>query len=312
MLAPNRAQVYRALEALARDYGLDYFAYPVRYESGEYVFPKLIDRNIQSTDRVLMIGAGVHANEVAGPATLSTYGPEILECARSRGIKVILYPLRNPSAFGVPGKRYNTDEVDDQVQVGNNDFVRYELPDGRIVDDLRDSNVFRSWGWSSEERFQVTLPPETRLMHMLLREDPLVQVRAALDLHQDHITPEPFSLSYHYAFGDVSTYKPVIQNLEQIIPIARRRLIGAGYRGVTESGQVTRNAASQAIRTDDSGFLVRHDGSWTDLIWRIGESQGRRIHCITPETTGATPLDLACRVNLIWIYGIIDVIAEEA
>lgn len=308
MQVPNREQIYAALEALAREYDLDYLAYPLHHATGEYVFPKLIARNIQPQDKVLMLGAGVHGNEVAGPATLVMYGPEIMEHAHSRGIKVILYPLRNPSAFGIPGKRYNIDETDDAVPVGNNDFVRYELPDGRIVDDLRDSNVFTSWGWSSEARYKVALPPETRLMHTLLRSDPLAQVQAAIDLHQDYYTSEPFPLAYHYAFGDVSSYKSITQELEKTIPIARRRLISAGYLGVTESGQMTRNAASQALRTDENGFLVRHDGSWTDLIWRIGESQARRIHCITPETTGATLLDLACRVNLIWIFGIIDLV----
>jgi hypothetical protein len=309
MQAPNREQIYTALETLAREYDLDYVECPLRYASGEYVFPKLIARNIQPQDKVLMLGAGVHGNEVAGPATLVIYGSEIVERAHSRGIKIILYPLRNPSAFGTPGKRYNIDETDDAVPVGNNDFVRYELPDGRIVDDLRDSNVFKSWGWASERRYNVALPPETRLMHTLLRGDPLMQVRAAIDLHQDYITPEAFPLAYHYAFGDVSSYRSIIQELEKIIPIARNQLIGAGYAGMTESGQFTRNAASQAIRTDENGFLVRHDGSWTDLIWRIGESQARRVHCITSETTGATPLDLACRVNLIWIFGIVDLVA---
>ncbi len=303
-------EIYRRLELLRSD-DIDILYYPLHYHRVQCVFPKIVSRGIQPSDRVVMLGAGVHANETAGPITLARYGQDVIRHAHSKGLKIICYPLRNPSGYGIPGKRYNIDSDDHAVEVGNNDFVRYRLADGSIVDDLREGNAFASWGWASDPQFRVQLPPETRLMHDLLRQDPLDAVRAAIDLHQDWITKGVSALAYHYAFGDVAVYQPIVREIESIVPIARRRPIGAGYPGRVNE-EVTRDAPEQALVSDDDGFIVRHDGTWTDLLFRIGESQARRIHCVTPETTGATPLDIACQVNLLWIYGIMDLVANQA
>lgn len=65
-------------------------------------------------------------------------------------------------------------------------------------------------------------------------------------------------------------------------------------------------ANGKGVKSDANGFIVRHDGSLTDLLWRIGVR-----HCITVETTGATSLDRACAVNLAWIFGISDIVKKE-
>ncbi len=310
VLPLSLGEIYRHLE-LVRSDDIDIHYYPLQYHHGEYLFPKIISRGIKPSDRVIMLGAGVHANEVAGPITLARYGQDIIRYAESKDLKVVCYPLRNPSSFGIPGKRYNIDSDDDAVAVGNNDFVRYRLPDGRIVDDLRDSDAFASWGWASDLSFHVELAPETCLMHDLLRQDPLDAVWAAVDLHQDWIMQDAPPLAYHYAFGDVSAYRSIVQDIERLVPIARGKRIGAGYRGWV-NGRPTRDAPDQALSSDDGGFIIRHDGTWTDLLFRIGESQKRRIHSVAVETTGATPLYIACQVNLIWIYGIMDLVAAHA
>jgi hypothetical protein len=304
-------EIYRHLDLLRSD-DIEIHYYPLHYRRGDYRFPKIISREIGLSDRIVMIGAGVHANEIAGPLTFARHGRDIIRYAQSRGLRIICYPLRNPSGYGIPGKRYNIDSEDDAVVVGNNDFVRYRLPDGRIVDDLRGTNIFTSWEWTSDPQFHVPLPSETRLMHDLLRQDPLGSVQAVVDLHQDWITKGAPPLAYHYAFGDVAVYQPIVREIEKLVPIARHRRIGAGYRGLAADGRPTRESPEQALSSDDNGFICRHDGTWTDLLFRIGESQGRRIHCVTPETTGATPLEIACQVNLIWIYGIMDLVAGEA
>ncbi len=303
--------IYRRLDLL-RSKDTDVVYYPVRYQRGTWLFPKILSKRVEPSDKVVMIGAGVHANETAGPLTLAWYGQDIIHYAAGKGLRVIWYPLRNPSGYGIPGKRYNVDSDDDEVAAGNNDFVRYRLADGRFVDDLRDSNVFASWGWASNPEFQVPLPPETRLMHDLLKQDPLGSVQAVIDLHQDWITKAAAPLAYHYAFGDVTVYEAIVRQIEKVVPIARHQHIGAGYHGLTADGQPTRDAPDQALVSDDNGFIRRHDGSWTDLLFRIGESQGKRIHCVTPETTGATSLEIACQVNLIWIYGLMDLVADGA
>ncbi len=299
------------IEALGQMPGVKVAWYPLAYHGGDFAFPRVSSMPIEPGDKVLMIGAGVHADETSGPITLARFGPAIIERAHSKRVKLILYPLRNPSGFGIPGKRYNIDTPDREVLVGNNDFLRYRLADGTIVDDLHMRHEFESWGWASDPEFGVPLPLETQLMHELLRQAPLEQVRGVLDLHQDTITPNAPARAYHYAFGRLTRYAPIVRQIEQCVPLWQNQPISAGYAGVNAKGQVTRAAPGRALCTDDNGFIVRHDGSWTDLMHRVAESQGRSIHSVSAETTGITPLDLACRVNLIWVYGLIDLIAEE-
>ncbi len=311
MLTENKVtaldEIYRCSESLKQLGDVDLLWYPLRYRSGDYRFPKLISKDIRPSDKVCMIGAEVHGNEIAGPTTIARHGKAIIERAHSKGIKLIIYPLRNPSGYG--RKRYNIDCDDNEVETGNDDFLRYLLRDGRIVDDLQANDSFASWLWSSDPQLRVRLQPETRLMHDLLKQDPLHQVRAVIDLHQDYISNQASSFAYHYAFGDLQTYHPIVREIEKIVPVWRDDWIGAGYRGTTEDGTITLD--SHARQSDADGFIVRHDGTWTDLMFRLGESQDRRIHCVTVETTGATPLNAACEVNLKWIYGILDLVERE-
>jgi hypothetical protein len=58
------------------------------------------------------------------------------------------------------------------------------------------------------------------------------------------------------------------------------------------------------VRSDVNGFIVRYDGTFTDFYHRIGVT-----HSIATETSGATPVEDACRVNLIWITGVMELIA---
>jgi hypothetical protein len=108
--------------------------------------------------------------------------------------------LGNPSGFE-NGLRYN---IDGNVgQGGNNDFLRYELSDGRVVDDRVGGDEFERWCWSSDKRLGITLPAETQLMHKLLKQDPLQQISACIDLHQDYNISESGPAAYHYAFVDL-------------------------------------------------------------------------------------------------------------
>jgi hypothetical protein len=121
-------------------------------------------------------------------------------------------------------------------------------------------------------------------------------VRAALDLHQDLLTEAAPPAAYHYAFGDFSRYRAIVEELRAIIPIFAHTALDAGYAHSTQPTPTS----------DADGFILRHDGSLSDLFHRLGAE-----HSITAETTGATPLDLACRVNLIWIRGLIELIGPS-
>lgn len=260
--------------------------HPLSYRAGSWELLRVASARIASDDDVLLIQAGIHGDEIAGPIALATQLGPIFDRAGDAGIKLIIYPLANPSGFEL-GSRYNADQREAPAS-GNNDFLRYELEDGRIADEVPVGGAFRRWIWSSDPSAGATLPAETALLHTLLARDPLDRVRAALDLHQDRITPGAPPAAYHYAFGELARYASIVSGIEQLIPLWSDRVIEAGY------GQ------GMSAISDARGFLVRHDGSFGDLFHRLGAE-----HAITVETTGATPLELACWVNMCWIDGLI-------
>jgi hypothetical protein len=245
------------------------------------MFPRLASR---WGGPVLMIGAGVHGDEVAGPLSIATHAEAIVGRARACDVRLILYPLRNPSGYGT--SRYNVDG-----ERPNNDCLRYVLEDGTVAEELAENQAFTEWRWASQ------VPAETRVMLGLLHEEPLAEVRGVLDLHQDHLSEGAPPRAYHYAFGDVSRYASIIESVGRVVPLWANQWIGAGE--------------PDARLSDAQGFIVRHDGSWPDLMYRIGHSHGREIHAVTVETTGPTPLAAACEVNRLWILGLIDLLAAD-
>jgi len=263
--------------------------YKLRYKNGAYEFFKIISKRIKPKDKIILIRAGIHGEEIAGPLTILNYINRIIDYAHKRNIKVIIYPLGNPSGFEI-GARYSTDNVLSKSSDVNNDFLRYELEDGKIVDDIQGGNKFKNWHWSSDKKLGLKLALENELMHRLLKKDPLVQVVAVIDLHQDYITENVGSAAYYYSYGNLASYKKIIEKIKKIVPILKNKYISAGE--------------PSPMKSDENGLIVRHDGSLTDLFYRLGAK-----YSVTVETIGVTPIKKACKVNLIWIFGILDLIA---
>jgi len=266
----------------------------LKYKNGKFKFVRIFPKKINKKDRIFFISAGIHGNEVSGPITILKHLQRIYDYAKKSGLKLIIYPLLNPSGFEI-NYRYNIDR--DKGVFGNNDFIRYELEGGRIVDDLRDKNEFKKWYWSSDKRFNIRLPEEVKLAHGLLKKEPLKQVVAALDLHQDYITSTRVTATYAYAFGNLKKYAKIVDKLRKTIPVFENKLIGAGY---------SVSNPEDYLRSDKNGIINRHDGSITDLLYRLGAK-----HSITVETTGRTPIEVACMVNLVWITGVMDLITKK-
>ncbi|WP_419656687.1 putative fusion protein (N:peptidase-C:desuccinylase) [Desulfosarcina variabilis str. Montpellier] len=252
-------------------------------------FYRIISRGAKPNDRFMLIRAGIHGDEVAGPLTIIRYFNRIFDYAHKRGVKLIVYPLGNPAGYDAR-QRYNTDNGEESG--ANNDFVRYELDSGNRVDDIRRGAKFKRWYWSSDSRLHLNLPAETGLMHHLLRRDPLENIVAALDLHQDNISRTDMAAAYHYAFGDLPVYGRIVEAIRKTVPILSHKVIRAGQ--------------ASGMRTDKDGFIVRHDGTLGDLLYRLGVA-----YPVTAETTGNTPIDLACQVNWLWIKGLIDLVAKK-
>ena len=264
--------------------------YKLHYKGGNYDFLRIASKSINSQDNVILICAGIHGEETAGPLTILNFINEIVDYIHQNNLKCVIYPLINPSGFK-NCTRYNIDN--DRGEYGNNDFLRYEIKKGILVDDLTKSKngSFKKWYWSSDKKLGLKLPQETVLMHKVLKNDPLSKVIAVLDLHQDYISDAP-SAAYQYTFGDNSVYNDIINKIKKIIPLYKNKNIEAGE--------------ASPIRSDNQGFIKRHDGSLTDLVYRLGVK-----HCITVETTGKTPLKTAQEVNLIWIFGVVDILHKN-
>ena len=260
--------------------------YRLKYNKGLFWFWKIRSKKIEPKDKVVLIRAGIHGDEIAGPATVLKYINQIIDYAHSREIKIIIYPLGNPSGYQL-NTRYNIDG-----EKNNNDFVRYELPDGSFTDDLKEDDKFKKWYWSSDKKLGLKLPRETSLMHRIIKKDPLKQIVGAIDLHQDYITPDAKPTAYQYPFGDLKNYETIISKISKIIPLLKNTEISAGEPSATIS--------------DEDGSIVRHDGVLADLFCQLGAK-----YAITVETTGVTPIKKAHQVNLIWIYGIIDLVRSE-
>ena len=261
----------------------------LKHRTTGYDFCRIASHGIGENDKVMLIRAGVHGDEVAGPLTILKYFQRMFDYAHKRGVKLIVYPLANPSGFDAR-QRYNNDA--DEGSRANNDFLLYELDNGDLRDDLGHGGKFRRWYWSSDLRLHRELPAETALMHYLLKRDPLPSIVASLDLHQDTISPIDRPGAYHYGFGDLSAYGRIVDAIRNAVPVLANRVISAGQ--------------SSGMRTNHQGFIVRHDGTLGDLMHRLGVK-----HAISPETTGKTPLDMACQVNWLWIKGLIDLSAKK-
>ena len=262
----------------------------LKYRTSGYDFFRIASRDIKQNDKILLIRAGIHGDEAAGPLTIIQYFNRIFDYAHKRGVKLIIYPLGNPAGYDTK-QRYNTDYSEGSG--ANNDFVLYELENGKLLDDIGRGAKFKRWYWSSDRRLNHELPTETVLMHEFLKRDPLESIVASLDLHQDSISPINRAATYHYAFGDLSVYGRIVEAINKTVPVIAHKMISAGqFRG---------------MRTNKEGFIVRHDGTLGDLLYRLGVK-----YSVTPETTGKTPLDRACLVNWLWIKGLIDLSAKKS
>lgn len=299
----HKQYIKQIVQKLQKIPGVRFCAYGLNYKKGNYLFPRLQSAVIKKNDKVILLAAGVHGEEISGPLTILNHLAEIIEQIHENGFKFICYPLRNPSGFE-KGQRYNVDK--DRGTAGNNDFLRYRLKDGSITDDLKDKNVFKKWYWSSDKRLTVSLPAETKLLHFLLKKDLKKKIIACLDLHQDYLTPKIKAGAYHYAFGKNDMYAPIITKIKKVVPVLSDMWIGAGYNISQKEASKKIIKPEEAMLSDKLGFIDRHDGCLTDLTYRYGIK-----YSVTTETTGATPIEKAIIVNMIWIKGLINILSKK-
>ncbi len=228
-------------------------------------------------ERTVVITAGFHGDEKAGPLTLVEHVADIVDYAAARGVGLRVYPCINPSGFEAH-TRYNL-----SGERPNNDFMRYETAPGVWRGELREGETF-----GRVVAFADGVPKETAALGRALDREPLPD--AALDLHQDNFIHG--ALFYAYVFGDRAGYRPLVARSGALVPILRSSIVDSGHEPGTD------------VRADAEGLIVCHDGSVTDKYHRAGVRYTAAI-----ETTTETPAAVSDEINLIWIRGFIDLVA---
>jgi len=164
----------------------------------------------------------------------------------------------------------------------NNDFLQFEVAPGTWRGELRQGQ--------SHLRCEPSRPAakETVALRAALARQSVPE--AALDLHQDNFIHG--SLFYVYLFGDRASYRPLLARSGAQIPILRSSIVDSGHEPGTD------------VLADDEGTIECFDGSITDHYQRAGSRYTAAV-----ETTTETPAALSDAINLIWIYGFIDLAA---
>ncbi len=285
------SQLHDGLNDKAKALGLEVqtigkVTYEVASEAVSYPLIKLVLG--PESARVLLIDAGIHGEEIAGPLSLLEYLEEIVAYAKERGVGLIIYPCINPSAFDAKN-RYNR-----KGEMVENDFLRY-VRDHALIGDLRKSADHDSWVWSSDPLLNLQLSEEMRLFHQEFKRLPLKSVLGHVDLHQDYYREDV--ASYFYVFGTGEEYAQLAKESDRLVPLLRGTPINSGYK---------KCPPEEMPHTDEHGLVRRHDGSIADLFHRLGVP-----YVVTVETTGKTEFEAAMRVNVLWIKGFIDLIARR-
>jgi predicted deacylase len=224
----------------------------------------------------VIVTAGFHGDEKAGPLTLLAHAADLFAYASERGVGLRIYPCVNPSGFEAH-TRYNA-----SGERPNNDFLRYEIAPGVWRGEVHEGEA--PLGWRPHEGG----PKETVALARELARRPVPT--AALDMHQDNFIHG--QIFYSYVFGDRAPYRPLQARSGALLAVLRSSLVDSGYEPGSD------------VHADAEGFIECYDGSITDHFHRAGVRYTAAI-----ETTTDTPAALADEINLIWARGFIDLAA---
>lgn len=222
--------------------------------------------------RELVVTAGFHGEEPAGPLTLLESFGELAEEAGRHDVALRVFPCVNPSGFEA-GHRYNA-----SGENPNNDFIRYEVSPGVIAEEVLSGQPFVRWLPYTET------PKETRALYAELSRLPAPA--GALDLHQDDWVKA--QCLYAYYFGDEAPYRALV---EESLAYAKK---GVHF------------AVHNKLRTNRHGLIVHHDGSNSDWFHRRGVP-----YVAVLETSTVTPPEKSHAINRLWVKGLIRLVAAR-
>lgn len=312
MRSPNSKELLASLIEKAMAAGCHVEIYPIQHKAGVWHQVRIADTRTRTRQGIFLLTAGIHGTEVVGPLTIYRYFNQILEMTRNAGLQLVCYPLMNPSGFdNGTDRNIDNDGGDDGTGKpnGNNDYARVKLFDGRWTWNLgSQDHSYREWRWSSHPSLKQRLPAETLVMHRFLKKERWKDVKILADLHGDNLTKDAPAGTYYYSYGLLILDQPTQYAMVEP-PRHRYSHITDRIRSLGEDKvkllanydfRFNRDNPDEIVRSDENGNIVFHDGTLSDLAYRLGVR-----HALTIETTGATDLAIAIGVNLIWIEELI-------
>jgi hypothetical protein len=226
-------------------------------------------------DPYLMIVAGQHGEEQAGPATMQSYLRDIFNYAQSKGVGLWVYPCINPEGFA-SNTRFNKER-----QEATNTFLDYQLEDGKWVSELNPGEKFKMY------RPVKTMSYENRCLYNDLEH--LNAPEALIDIHQDkQIEP---GQAMAYVDGNRDIFAKIMN--QATTPYANK--------------EIALDWTHLSPKTDANGLIVgQHDGCLDDYMDRRGA-----LYSVTLETSLKAKIDVNTRINHVWITKMIDLVAGD-
>jgi len=289
---PTAKQLLTSLFLQAKACGCKTEIIPIWHETKIGIQLRIADQQPGLDKGTFLLTAGIHGTEVAGPLTIYNHFPEILKMTRAAGLRLVCYPLMNPTGYD-NGSDRNIDG--DGGDAGNNDYLRYQLFDETWTWKLPKGHSYKQWWWSSDPVISQRLPAETLVMHEFLKGEDWPNIKIALDIHQDYLSPDLPAGAYHYPFNDVSRYTGIIEQIRELTTVLGDHKFG-----------YDRTDPNAFVLSDKNGCIPYfHDGSLSDLAHRLYVPDA-----LTIETTGKTPLKTAIKVNMTWICGLVELASQ--
>ncbi len=262
----------------AKGYKLKYYGKVKENRRTYRLYKMVINPRYKKT---LLITTGFHGEEFNGPISLLGIFDEAAAFAKTMRVRMVVYICVNPSGFDLH-KRYNASN-----EFFNNDFMRYVIKGGKFVGTLK----------KFDEPFVSTTlvsspAKEVRLLQKDTRQYIFPVPAAVLDIHQDHLKAGNL---YAYILDRRPTYLKIMNKLKKITEIARN-----------VPAMNFENGRKVHYRIDNDGFIFLHDGTLTDMFYRLGSK-----FVVCAETNTTLPVKQVCQINLIWIKELIKLITRK-
>lgn len=229
-----------------------------------------------------LITTGFHGEEFNGPISLLEIIDEAAAFAKKMRVRLVVYICINPSGFDLH-QRYNA-----SGEKQNNDFMRYVIKGGKLVGILKKSEPYMAINIVDSPAREVRLLKKDVLKYF----SPVP--RGVLDIHQQEGNLKNGDV-FAYIFNRRPVYLRIMKKIAKIAKIAKNdpTFTWEGHRKVF-------------YRIDEDGFIFLHDGTITDMFYRLGSK-----FVVTSETNTTMLLEKVCQINLIWIKELIKLITKK-